>query len=148
MKNFFKEFHNNDQDVTSEDKRKRRIILYIIIVIILLLLITSCSCTSKFFGKIGDMFRGESNYTIDNTTDNQEVVKNKELQFDTDNTEMALSDTSTKISFSYKNINPGGFTCSTSDAEIATCYVANNYVVVIPKKSGDITVYLQTVLLL
>ena len=143
MKNFLNEFASK-KDVTSDEKRKRRIILYIIIIIIILLLITSCSCTSKFFGKIGDLFRGESNYTIDNTQDNQEIIKNKELQFDTDNTEMSLSDSSTKISFSYKNINPGGFTCSTSDAEVATCYVANNYVVVIPKKIGDITVYLQT----
>ena len=153
-KNFRNTYNENDFDIDrerdtykntdTEDKRRKRIILYIIIIIILLLLISSCSCTSKFFGKIGGFFKGEGSYTIDGSSDSKEVIKNKELQFDTESTEMSLSDSKTRISFSYRNINPDGFTCKTSDAEIATCYVMNNYVVIMPKKAGEITVYLQT----
>ncbi len=139
------DYNINYKKQNDEDKKRRRIIIYIIIIIIILLsLITSCSCTSKFFGKIGDLFRNEGQYTIDKDSDNHEVIKNQELKFDTDYVEMSLSDTNTKIGFSYTNINPKGFTCSTSDAEIATCYVINNYVVVIPKKIGEVTIYLQT----
>lgn len=142
---FEKLFKNNENDNNNEeDKRKRRIILYIIIIIILLLLITSCSCTSKFFGKIGSMFQNGGDYTVDPDTNDQEIIRNRDLQFDVEQTEMSLSDGKTKVSFSYKNINPNGFTCSTSDAEIATCYVSSNYVVVIPKKSGEVMVTLQT----
>lgn len=130
----------------DDEEKKRRILLYIIIIIIILLsLITSCSCTSNFFGKIGDLFRKEDSFNITDETDDKEVHKNQELQFDENDIEMALSDVRTKISFSYQNINPETFTCSTSDAEIATCYVSNNYVVVIPKKDGKVTVILQTI---
>lgn len=135
---FRKEIQNDDE------KRKRRIIIMIIIILIILLLITSCSCTSKFFGKIGDLFRNEGSFNIEDGTNDSEVIKNQELTFDTDYVEMALSDVRTKISFTYKHINPNGFTCSTSDADIATCYVSNNYVIVIPKKVGEVTVYLRT----
>lgn len=129
----------------DDEEKKRRILLYIIIIIIILLsLITSCSCTSNFFGKIGDLFRKEDSFNITDETDDKEVHKNQELQFDENNVEMALSDARTKISFSYQNISPETFTCSTSDTEIATCYVSNNYVVVIPKKDGKVTVTLQT----
>lgn len=138
-----------DDDFKSEfkkddDKRKRRIIIIIIIILIILLLITSCSCTSKFFGKIGDLFRNEGSFNIEDGTNDSEIIKNQELTFDTDYVEMSLSDVRTKISFTYKHINPNGFTCSTSDADIATCYVSNNYVIVIPKKVGEVTVYLKT----
>lgn len=135
---FRKEIQNDDE------KRKRRIIIIIIIILIILLLITSCSCTSKFFGKIGDLFRNEGSFNIEDGTNDSEVIKNQELTFDTDYVEMALSDVRTKITFTYKHINPNGFTCSTSDADIATCYVSNNYVIVIPKKVGEVTVYLRT----
>ncbi len=144
FKSFFKLNNDENANVSAEDRRKRRIILYIIIIIILLLLITSCSCTSKFFGKIGDFFKGEGTFPIDGDSPSQEVIKNKDLTFDTDTTEMYVSDSKTKISFSYKNIEPNGFTCSTSDPNIATCYVVNNYVVINPKKAGEVTVYLQT----
>ncbi len=144
MKTHFEKIFNKNENDSEEDKRKRRIILYIIIIIILLLLITSCSCTSKFFGKIGSMFQSGGDYQVDPDTNDQEIIRNRDLQFDVEQTEMSLSDGKTKVSFSYKNINPNGFTCSTSDAEIATCYVSNNYVVVIPKKAGEVTVSLQT----
>lgn len=135
---FRKEIQNEDE------KRKRRIIIIIIIILIILLLITSCSCTSKFFGKIGDLFRNEGSFNVEDGTNDSEVIKNQELTFDTDYVEMSLSDVRTKISFTYKHINPNGFTCSTSDADIATCYVSNNYVIVIPKKVGEVTIYLRT----
>lgn len=144
MKTHFEKIFKKNENNNEEDNRKRRILLYIIIIIILLLLITSCSCTSKFFGKIGSMFQNGGNYPVDPDTNDQEIIRNRDLQFDVEQTEMSLSDGRTKVSFSYKNINPNGFTCSTSDAEIATCYVSSNYVVVIPKKAGEVTVSLQT----
>lgn len=144
MKVYFdKIFKKNNEE---KEERKKRILLYtVIILIILLSLITSCSCTSNFFGKIGDLFRKEDTFNITDETDDKEVHKNQELQFDENDIEMFVSDARTKISFSYQNISPDTFTCSTSDAEIATCYVSNNYVVVIPKTSGKVTVTLQTV---
>lgn len=146
MKKVFKDFFNDENNAyDEEEKKKRRTLIYIIILlIILLLLITSCSCTSNFWGKIGDLFRNEGNYTIDKDGEDGEIIRNQELQFDTDYTEMPLSAGRTRITFSYRNINPNDFTCSTSDASIATCYVASNYVVVLPKTTGEITVYLQT----
>ena len=144
MKKVFKDFFDNDNAYNEEEKKKRRTLIYIIILlIILLLLITSCSCASGFWGKIGDLFRNEGNYTIDKDGEDGEIIRNRELQFDTDHTEMSLSDGRTRITFSYRNINPSDFTCSTSDASIATCYVASNYVVVLPKTTGEITIYLQ-----
>lgn len=146
MKDYFeKMFQKKKYDEENDDNKKRRIILYIIIlIIIVLLLLTSCSCSSKFFGTIGDLFKNEDTYNITDDTNDTEVVKNQELQFDTDFVEMSLSDSRMKLSFTYKNINPTSFTCSTSNAEIATCYVSNDYVIIIPKSSGQVTVTLQT----
>ena len=146
MKDYFeKSFQKKKFDEENDDDKKRRIILYIIIlIIIILLLLTSCSCSSKFFGTIGDLFKNEETYNINDDTNDTEVVKNQELQFDTDFVEMSLSDSRMKLSFTYKNINPTSFTCSTSNAEIATCYVSNDYVVIIPKSPGEVTVTLQT----
>ncbi len=143
MKSYFDKLHKSENE-TEEDKKRRYILYIIIIIIIILLLITSCSCTSKFLGKIGDFFNNGGTHTIDDGTDDKEVRKNKELQFDNNNVEMSLSDERMKLSFSYKNINPSIFSCSTSDANIATCYVSNDYVVVIPKTTGKIVVTLHT----
>lgn len=127
-------------------KDKKRIIVYIgIIIIIILSLITSCSCTSNFFGKIGNIFKNEKDYTIDKDAGDKETIRNEDLRFDKDNIEISLSDTQSKISFSYKNINPTQFTCSTSDASIATCYVSNGYVVINSKNIGEVIVTLQTI---
>ncbi len=130
-------------DVKSENRK--RIITYIIILIIIILcLITSCSCTSKYIGKIGDLFRNEEDVIIDGGSGDKETIKNGELTFDIKNLVMSVSDNNAKIGFSYKKINPDKFTCTTSDANVATCYVSNGYVVVIPKSIGNVTVTLQT----
>ena len=129
----------------QESDRRKRIIIYIIIIIIIILsLLTSCSCTSKFFGKIGDMFGNEGDYIIDEDDGDLEIIRNKYLKFDKDSLEISLGDNKSKISFSYKNIKPDEFTCKTSDAKIATCYVSGNHVVIIPKKKGKVKVILQT----
>lgn len=137
----------------EEKDHGKKIIVFIIIVIVFLLLITSCSCTSKFFGKIGEslsdsinsLFKNEEDYNVDDDTNDEETISDAELKFDTSNLEVSLDDPDAKISFSYKSIYPNKFTCSTSDASIATCYVKDGYVVVKPKKEGRVTVLLQAV---
>lgn len=131
-------------DDAKSDNRKRIITYIIILIIIILCLITSCSCTSKYIGKIGDLFRNEEDVIIDDGTGDKETIKNGELTFDIKNLVMSVSDNDAKIGFSYKKINPDKFTCTTSDASIATCYVKDGYVVVIPKKVGNVTVTLET----
>ena len=132
-----------DNRSDEKEKQKNRIIIYIVILIIILLsLITSCSCTSKFFGKIGDLFKNEGTFILDDTG-SQEIISNQELKFDKNTLTISLSDVKTKLSYTYKNINPDGLTCTTSDADIATCYVENGYVVINPKKVGTVTITLQ-----
>lgn len=141
-----------DYKNNEEKDQGKKIIIFIILIIIILLLITSCSCTSKFFGKLGDslsdsinsLFKNEEDYSIDDDTNDEETITNKQLKFDTSHLEMSLSDEDAKISYSYENINPKKFTCSTSDASIATCYVKDGYVVIKPKSVGTVTVILQT----
>lgn len=137
IKNDFKNDFYQDED----EKENKRIILYIIIIVILLLLLIT-SCTSGFFGKIGNLFGNEGNYEIDKP--NVQEILNKDLVFDADRLEMSETDTNLKISYSYKNIDPKEFSCSTSNASLATCYVSDGYVVINPKGTGDVTVYLQT----
>lgn len=147
-----KRINYNSVNDNEEKENSKKIILLIIIVAIILSLITSCSCTSNFFGKLGaslsdsinNLFNNEEDFTIDDETDDEETLTDKELKFDTNSLEMSLSDADAKISFSYKKLKPGKFTCSTSDANIATCYVKDGYVVVIPKAKGNVKVYLQT----
>ncbi len=135
---------DNKDNSNNHDKAKRRTILIIIIIIIILSLITSCSCTAKFWGRIGDLFNNSKEYTIDKDTKDLPIVKNKDLKFDIDDLEMSLSEEGI-ISFSYKNISPDKFTCITSDASIATCYVKDNHVVINGKKTGDITITLEAI---
>lgn len=132
------------KDEENKDKLKRRIMMIIIIILIILSLITSCSCTSNFFGRIGNMFRNEGDHPITGEENDPENIKNKYLKFDTDTLEISLTDAKAKLSFSYKNINPKEYTCTTSDANIATCYVENDYVVINPKAVGKVTVTLKT----
>lgn len=128
----------------EKDSRVRRILLYIIIIIIIiLLLITSCSCTSRFFGRIGNRFTNEGTHVIDGSNE-LEVIRNKDLIFDYNHFDISLSDEFSKIRFSYSKINPSKFTCKTSDASIATCYVKDNHVIIIPKKPGTVTVTVRT----
>lgn len=131
-------------DVEEKDSRTRRILLYIIIIIIIILsLITSCSCTSRFFGRIGNRFINDGNHVIDGSNE-LEVITNKNLKFDYDHFEISLSDEFSKIRFSYDTINPKKITCTTSDASIATCYVKDNHVIIIPKKPGEVIVTIKT----
>lgn len=140
----------NKSDKEKDDGKK--IIILIIFAIILLLLITSCSCSSKFFGKLGNslsdsingLFRNDQDVKIDDNTNDKETITNQELRFDEDGLQMSLSDVDGRLSFSYNKINPKGFTCETSDADIATCYVSGGHVVVIPKKVGTVYVTLKT----
>lgn len=138
---------------TNDEERdhSKKIIILIIVVIILLSLITSCGCTSKFFGKMGgsllddinNIFKNEDDYDIDDDTNDEETISNHELKFDVDNFEMSLNDPKPKLSFTYKTIKPKNFTCSTSDASIATCYVSDGYVVINPKAVGTVKVILH-----
>ncbi len=140
----------NKNDKEKDDGKK--IIILIIFAIILLLLITSCSCSSKFFGKLGNslsdsingLFNNKQDVKVDDDTNDKETITNQELRFDTDGLMMSLSDVDGRLSFSYSKINPKGFTCETSDADIATCYVSGGHVVVIPKKVGTVQVTLKT----
>lgn len=136
---------NDKEAKKQEDKeRKRRIIIYIIIIILILLaLLTSCSCTSNFFGRIGDGFWNQKDYDLNKNSSNLEVIRNKELKFHRKYSEIPLSDSKRKLGFSYRNIRPKEFTCTTSDASVATCYVVGNHVVIHPKKRGIVTVILQ-----
>lgn len=136
---------NKKQEEEKDRDREKRIIIYIIIIIIIILsLLTSCSCTSGFFGKIGDIFGNQKDYEINDNTNDLETIRNKELKFEKDYLEISLSDAKTKLGFTYKNIKPTNFTCTTSDASIATCYVVDNHVVINPKKKGLVTITLQT----
>ncbi len=132
------------QEEEENNNTKKKIMMIILLIIMLLSLITSCSCTSNFFGKIGSLFENFGKHEIDDNPDNPEIITNRELKFDTDKLEISVSDAKAKIGFSYKNINPKEFTCSTNDAEVATCYVLDGYVVVNPRKPGKVTVTLQT----
>lgn len=131
----------------------KKIIILIIIAIVLLLLITSCSCTSQFFGKLGsslsdsinNVFKKEEDIPIDKDKNDKETITNQELRFDTDSLEISVDAEEGRISFSYSKINPNGFTCSTSNADIAYCYVSGGHVVVVPKKVGSVVVTLQTI---
>ncbi len=133
------------QEGQSKKQRKVRIVIYVIIIILILLaLLTSCSCTSLFFGKIGDGFFNQGDFSIDHHVDDLETRRNKELKFDQDYLTISLSDTKSKMGFSYKKIRPKKFTCTTSDASIATCYVVGHHVVIHAKKKGFVDVVLQT----
>lgn len=131
---------NNSEE---ENSRKKRIIVYIIVIIILILLLIT-SCSSGFLGTIGNLFRNEGSFVIDDNNKDKNIILNKELKFDVESFEITTDDYKAKLSYSYKNIKPGEFTCSTSDAEIATCYVNEGSVILNPKKEGKVTVYVQT----
>ena len=129
---------NDDEDNTK--KRIRHIIEILIIIIIILLLITCC--TSRFIGRIG-IIVNDTEVDIDNDTDDKELILNKELKFYKDSISMSLSDEDVKLSYYFNKINPDKITCFTSDASIATCYVKDGYVVVKPKKTGNVNVYAE-----
>ncbi len=130
---------NNDK---KEKHRKLKLIIMIIIIIIIILLLIT-SCTSNFFGRIGGIYNNEGDYTIEPDDGTEEIILNKDLIFLKDKINFSLSDTNAKVLFTYHNINPKDFTCTTSDAEIATCYVQDNYIVINPKGMGSIDITLE-----
>lgn len=136
--------NKNKKDEDSKNTVKKTVMFIILIIIIILSLITSCSCTSNFFGRIGNIFRNDGEVDVDNDNKHRVKVKNQDLVFDTKELEISLSDTAAKLSFSYQNIVPKEYSCTTSDASIATCYVSDGYVVINPKKPGKVTVTLST----
>ncbi len=143
---------NNKKNENTKETRRRVILMVIALIIIILALITSCSCTSKFFGKIGSLFKNEENYLYTETEGNHcledsfcEIVLNRNLTFDNDKLNIAVDDDQPKLTFSYYGVSLKNFTCMTSDANIATCYVnKNGYVVINPKADGTVIVTLQS----
>lgn len=123
-------------------KRNRKIIA--IVIVIILFLLTLRSCAKEFDWTIGKIFGTSSEHEITDEAD-KEIIINKELKFDITKDNINLSDKEYKLSFSFSSINPSEFTCKTSDANIATCYVKDGYVVVIPKGPGKVIVYVEAV---
>lgn len=125
----------------QDNKRMRRIIEAIIAIVIFLLLIRSCA--KEFNWTIGKLFGTSSKHEITNESDDV-IILNKNLKFDAENADITLEDSEYKISYSFDLINPTDFTCTTSDANVATCYVKDGYVVINPKSVGEISVFIQT----
>lgn len=132
-----------DYEQDEEKSKKKRIILIILLILLLLLLITSC--TSRFFGTIGGLFRNEGIFEITDDNNQSEIILNRELMFDRDIVNIRLSDLKVKLGYHFTNIDPREFTCSTTDASIATCYVSDGYVVINPKSVGEVVITLQTI---
>ncbi len=117
----------------------RRVIMIIVIIIIILLLITSCS--SIFFGKIGNLFDGNSNYEINENNHTLKKIYDQNLKFVKKDGNTFLDEVY-KIEFSANGFNHKKVKCTTSDSKIATCIVRGNYVEVHPKKKGKVTIYI------
>lgn len=127
----------------TKNKNRRRITTCIIIIIaIILLLLTSCN--SNLFGRIGELFVGSSNHIVNPGDADKEIILNKQLKFDDDYAEISVDDKNFKISYSYELIDPDLFTCTTSNAEIATCVAMDGYVEINPKSKGEVSVYVET----
>lgn len=133
---------NHNKNNTDRHTLIKKILFIIFIIIICILLMTSCA--SGFWGKIGDLYENFSKYFIKEEKDNKKIY-NEQLKFITEEGYVSLNDIY-KIQFITSEINPSYYTCQTSDADIATCVVKNNYVEVYPKKAGviDVLVYATT----
>lgn len=147
-----KKISNKNSEEKNKEKNRKIILIIIAIIIIVLALITSCSCTSKFWGRIGDLFRNEGTYVFKEKEgafcENGlycETIINKELKFNKDNLSISVSDENVKLTYTATKIVPSNLVCTTSDASIATCYVnKDGYVVINPKREGKVTITLQT----
>lgn len=126
----------------TKNSIKKIITCIVIIIAIILLLITGCN--SDFFGRIGELFIGSSHHVIDSDDSDKEIILNKYLKFDTGYAEITLDDKAFKLSYSYENISPSKFTCTTSNADVATCVAHDGYVEVNPKNVGEVTIYIET----
>ena len=132
----------------SNQQRKKRMIRRIIIIILLILLLIS-SCTAyKYFGKIG--YNIQQDVTIDDNIGNKRIVKNINLRFDLsekdykDGIKVNLSDLEYKLSYTIKDIYAKDITCSTSDANIATCVVNDGYVTLKLRQVGKVNLQIQS----
>ena len=132
-----------DKQAQEEQKRRKKILIFIILLLLFLSFLTSC--TSSLFGTIGSWFNQEGHFEIDDQTPSFEVILNEDLIFDSDYVKVSLADQEVFLSYSLKHISSSSFTCSTSDANIATCYVKDGYVVLLPKKAGRVDVFLETI---
>lgn len=126
----------------DQEGRKKVIVRVIIMVIAILSLVTSCSIASTFFGRIGNEFGNEGDFSLKDSE--YKTIRNYDLRFEKRHLEISLSDAKAKLRFIEKKINPKKFTCVTSDAEKATCYVVNDHVVINPKKKGRVNIFLET----
>lgn len=126
-------------------EKNRKLITYtIIIIIVILSLIMSCSLTSTSFGRIGNEFGNEGDFSIKNDIRDFRTIRNYQLRFEKSHLKMSLSDAKYKLRFIEDHISPKKFTCTTNDAEVATCYVVNDHVVINPKKEGIVHILLET----
>lgn len=130
--------------IKSYEKNRKLIIYIIILIIVILTLIMSCSLTSTSFGRIGNEFGNEGDFSLKNDIRDFRTIRNYQLRFEKSHLKMSLSDAKYKLRFIEEYISPKKFTCTTSDAEVATCYVVNDHVVINPKKEGTVHILLET----
>lgn len=117
--------------------KANKTLMAIIIILIVVLLVTSC--TSLFWGKIGNPFNNSSEHKIEKDKDNIKEVRDNELKFIVPEGETYVGSVY-RIEFITEKINPDKFTCTTSDANIAVCIVKENYVEVYAIKEGEVTI--------
>lgn len=124
----------------NEKRKTNKIIMTILIIIIIILMITSC--TSLFWGKIGNPFNNSTELEIDDDKHLKES-RNNELQFIAPIGETYIGSIY-RIEFTLDKIDAKEFTCTTSDADIAVCIVKGNYVEVYAIKEGNVTISIIT----
>lgn len=130
-----------DNSEAKDNKNKTKLIICIIIIIIIILLLIT-SCTSSYWGKIGKVL-GFTEIDITDTTNDKKVILNKDLSFEKNKYVITTDDISYKVLYILDNLRDKGVTCSTSDAEIATCVAKDGYVIVNPKKTGEVIIYAE-----
>lgn len=124
----------------KEKRNANKIIMIVLIILIIILMITSC--TSLFWGKIGNPFDTFKDIKIDDKK-NLKESKNKELKFIVPEGETYIGSIY-RIEFMEEKIDAKEFTCMTSDAETAVCIVKGNYVEVYAIKEGNVTISIIT----
>ena len=81
-------------------EKNRKLITYtIIIIIVILSLIMSCSLTSTSFGRIGNEFGNEGDFSIKNDIRDFRTIRNYQLRFEKSHLKMSLSDAKYKLRF-------------------------------------------------
>ena len=132
---------------SNQQRNKRTIRRIIIIILLILLLISSCTAYN-YFGKIG--YNVQQDVSIDDNLGNKRIIKNINLRFDlsdkdySDGIKVNLSDLEYKLSYTLKDIYDKDITCTTSDANIATCVVNDGYVTLNLRQKGKVTLQIKT----